>query len=220
MNETTETSARIILPQRRKLIHFGMIAGAMGAVSVVGGSSSKVLARQTRNPKADIELINGAIALEQRAVNTYQAAAQNNLLPTKAYLDVALQFASDHTHHRDLLKKAVIEVFKAKPADVSNVGTFPIPQKVLHGSEADVLRYALTLEMLASKAYFNYIREPLTTTEAVNIAANILPVENQHVAVYRTVLMVVLNERGLSGDTQLVPYPFFSQQPTPPAPVA
>lgn len=219
MNETTDTSARIISPQRRKLIHFGMIAGAMGAVSVVAGNQT-VLARQTRNPKADIELINGAIALEQRAVNTYQAVAKNNLLPTKAYLDVALQFASDHTHHRDLLKKAVIQEFKAKPADVSKVGTFPIPQKVLHGGEAEVLRYALTIEMLASKAYFNYIREQLTTKEAVNIAANIMPIENQHVAVYRTVLIVLLKDKGLPGDTQLVPYPFLSEQPTPPAPVA
>lgn len=67
------------------------------------------------------------------------AAAENKLLPTKAFLDVAVQFAGDHTNYRNQLKQIVSREFKASPASTDNLGTFPIPQKVIKGGEAEVI---------------------------------------------------------------------------------
>lgn len=212
-----EQQPTITSPQRRKFLKLGVLTGATSAFAL---AADRVTAGGRPNHRADVEVLNGAIVLEQKAVNTYMAAAENNLLPTQAFLDVAVQFAEDHTEHRDRLKEIVAETFKADPADTDNLGTFPIPRNVLRGGEANVLRYALTLEMLASKTYFDSITDKLTSKAAKNIAASILPIETQHVAVYRSVLLVILQEPALPGDDKLVPYPFFSEQPTPPVPEA
>ncbi len=212
-----EQKALIASPQRRKFLKLGVLTGATSAFAL---AADKVMAAGKPSREADVEILNGAIMLEQKAINTYVAAAENNLLPTKAFLDVAVQFAGDHTEHRDRLKDIVSGVFKVEPMSTENLGTFPIPANVLNGSEADVLRYALTLEMLASKSYFDFITKGLTSEGAKNVVASILPIENQHVAVYRSVLLVLLNEPALPGDDKLVPYPFLNQQPTPPVPEA
>ena len=168
----------------------------------------------------DIEILNGAIALEQKAVNTYMAAAENKLLPTKAFLDVAVQFAGDHANHCERLKQIVLREFRATPASTENLGTFPIPQKVLKGSEAEVFRYALTLEMIAAKAYLDFATSKLTTDAAKNVATTIMPVESMHAAVFCTVLMAVLKEKGLPMEDKIVPHSFLNEFPTPPLPTA
>lgn len=217
----TNPKSTIISPQRRQLLKLGLFTGATSALAIAAGSASKADAAQKRpNPQADVEIINGAIALEQKAVNTYMAAAENKLLPTKAFLDVAVQFAGDHTNHRDRLKQIVIKEFRSTPASTANLGTFPIPQQVLKGGEAEVLRYALSLEMIAAKAYLDFATSKLTTDAAKNVAATIMPVESMHAAVYRTVLMAILNDKGLPMETKIVPYSFLSEFPTPPLPTA
>lgn len=213
----TENS-KIISPQRRKLIQLGALTGAAGVFALATNSPSD--ARGRRNTKTDIDLFNGIAILEQKAINTYKAVAENNLLPTKEFLDVALQFAGDHAQHHAKVQSIVATVLRGTPVNTSNVGTFPIPKKVLTGGEAEVLRYALSLEVIASKAYLENIQSKLTTDEAINVAATILPIETSHAAVFRTVLLVLLKEKGLPGDDKLVPYAFLDKQPTPPLPKA
>jgi hypothetical protein len=41
-----------------------------------------------------------------------------------------------------------------------------------------------------------------------------------HAAVFRTVLMAVLKEKGLPMEDKIVPYSFLSDFPTPPVPMA
>jgi rubrerythrin len=216
-----KAKSTIISPRRRHLLKLGLFTGATGAVAIATGSITKVDAMPSRsNMQADVDIINGAIALEQKAINTYVAAAENKLLPTKAFLDVAVQFAGDHTKHREELKKIVSQEFRATPASTDNLGTFPIPQNVLKGGEAEVLRYALTLEMIAAKSYLDFATTKLTTDAAKNVAATIMPVESMHAAVFRTVLMAVLNEKGLPMEDKIVPHSFLSEFPTPPVPTA
>lgn len=210
--------SQIISPQRRKLIQLGALTGAAGVFALATGNEADARVRKTS--KTDIEIFNGIAILEQKAVNTYKAAAENNLLPTKAFLDVALQFAADHTQHRDQVKNIVAKVLRGTPVDTSKVGTFPIPRKVLTGGEVEVIRYALTLEVIASKAYLENVQSKLTTREAISVAASILPVEASHASIYRAVLLVLLKEKGLPGDDKLVPYAFLDKQPTPPLPKA
>ncbi|MEO0539250.1 MAG: ferritin-like domain-containing protein [Cyanobacteria bacterium P01_A01_bin.105] len=200
---------------RRQLVKLGLFTGATSAIAIAAPRP----AAAKHHFDNDIKIFNEAAMLEQRAINTYVAAAENGLLPTQAFLDVAVEFAGDHTEHRDRLKLIVRDVFKGEPANTEGLGTFPIPDNVLNGSEADVLRYALTLEMLAAKAYLNNIRDNLTTSAGKNVAASIMPIETQHVAVYRTVLKTLLNTDGLPGDgSKIVPFAFLSTQPTPAVP--
>lgn len=216
-----ESKATIISPQRRQLLKLGIVTSASSALAIAAGIGSKADAQNSRqNRRGDVEILNGAIGLEQKAINTYVAAAENNLLPTKAFLDVAVQFAGDHTNHRDRLKQIVSREFRATPAGTDNLGTFPIPQKVLTGGEAEVLRYALTLEMIAAKSYLDFATAKLTTDAGKDVAATIMPVESMHAAVFRTVLMAVLNEKGLPMEDKIVPYSFLSEFPTPPVPTA
>jgi rubrerythrin len=217
----TKPKSTIISPQRRQLLKLGLFTGASGALAIAAGIGSKADAQSSRqNRRGDVTILNGAIALEQKAINTYVAAAENKLLPTKAFLDVAVQFAGDHTNHRDRLKQIVSREFRATPASTENLGTFPIPQKVLKGGEAEVLRYALTLEMIAAKAYLDNVTTKLTTDAAKDVAATIMPVESMHAAVFRTVLMAVLNEKGLPMETKIVPHSFLNEFTTPPVPSA
>lgn len=213
-NEKTQ----ILSPQRRKLIQLGVLTGVTSAFTWV--TATRADARSRQNFKNDIQLFNNIAVLEQKAVNTYKAAAENKLLTTKEFLDVALQFAADHDQHRARVQDVIVKEFKGSLVDTSNVGTFPIPRKVLTGGEAEVIRYALTLEVIASKAYLENIQKKLTTREAMNVAATIMPIEASHAAVFRSVLLVLLKQKGLPGDDKLVPYPFLDRQPTPPLPQA
>jgi hypothetical protein len=52
------------------------------------------------------------------------------LLPTKAFNDVALQFASDHTAHRNKLMEAVKCPLGGTPAGIDGLGTFRFPPRL------------------------------------------------------------------------------------------
>lgn len=187
---------------------------------LIGPTMSPTLAaiaagQRKPSPTGDVAIINEAIKLEQKAINTYRAALQADLLKRDEFVEVAVQFADDHGRHRDELTRALRVNFKTTGPLIEKLGTFDIPQKVLTGKEADVIRYALTLEMIASKTYLDAVSGALATDEARGLVASILPVETEHVAVFRSVLMIVLKDKALPEDKQLVPFAFFNEQPTP-----
>jgi rubrerythrin len=200
---------------------FGTVAGAGGfalLATLMGSAANPALAAlaATPSPATDLAFITEAIKIEQKAINTYEAALKADLLKDVRLFDAAVEFANDHANHRDALSRAIRSNYRTTPPPViENLGTFPISQAVLQGKEVDVLRYALTVEMIASKTYLEAVSGKLTTEDARGLVASILAVETQHVAAYRTVLMVVLKDKGLPEDKQLVPFAFFNEQPTP-----
>ena len=82
----------------------------------------------------------------------------------------------------------------------------------------EAVRYALTLEVIASKIYYDAFKSKLKTKEARNLIMTILPVETQHVGVFRAVLKLKLKDTSLPDNPRLVPFPLLSMQPTPEAP--
>src|SRR5262249_16770807 len=149
--------------------------------------------------------------IEQLAINTYQAAMQADLIKDVKLFDAAVEFANDHANHRDALSRAMRTNFRTStPPMLEKLGTFPVPEIVLKGKDNDVVRYALMLEMIASKKYLEAVSGKLSTDEARGLVASILAVETQHVAIYRTVLLVLLKDKGLPEDKQLVPFAFFN----------
>lgn len=195
---------------------FALLASLLGPAA---NPALAVLAQGKPSAAADIAFLNEAIKIEQKAINTYKAALNNDLLKNPALVDAAISFSNDHANHRDGISRILRVNFKnnslTSPAVLENLGTFPIPDTVVKGKETDVLRYALTLEMIASKTYFDAVNGKLGTDDARGVVASVLAVETQHVAILRSVLMVVLKDKGLTEDKQLVPFPFFNDQPTP-----
>lgn len=165
---------------------------AGGAAAVAGGST-------TGGDKADAEahdakLLNQGIALEQGAINVYKAAAGLPFIASDAtILGVASLFMGQHEEHRDALIRWVGQL-GGEALDPATAPTPEIPAAILDDTLADdvrktaALEFARALEKQAADAYFGLITANLLTDFARRSAAEILPVEAQHVAVYDLVL--------------------------------
>lgn len=201
------------LIDRRKLIGIG--AGALIVVPLIGCNTPGEQATQTtqttdqptgEQPPAaagpskaeseahDAKLLNDGILLEQTAILAYQAAAGLPFIASDAaVIGVAKLFMSQHEEHRDRLASWVKQL-NGTPVDPSTAPAPNIPPAVLDAAKPEderkraVLEYARSLEMAAAEAYFSLVTQQLQTDLARRSAAEILPVEAQHVAVYDLVL--------------------------------
>lgn len=194
------------LIDRRKLIGIG--AGALVVAPLIGCSQSgeqtgtettPAEPAQTGPSKAeseahDVELLNQGILLEQTAILAYQAAAGLPFIASdEAVMGVAKLFMSQHEEHRDTLAKWVQQL-NGTPADPKTAPAPEIPAAVLDESKSEderkraVLEFARGLEKAAADAYFQLVTQQLQTELARRSAAEILPVEAQHVAIYDLVL--------------------------------
>lgn len=208
---------------KRSFIHQLTTASALGALTQLLGPTANpnlaAIAAQKPSPSGDVALLSEAIKLEQKAINTYQAALGADLIKSPGLVDVAFAFASDHQYHRESISRFLRGKLKGVPPVVNGktLGTFPIPEAVLKGKDTDVFRYALTLELIASKSYLDFVTNKLSTPEAKGLIASILAVETQHVAAIRTAFKLIIKDKDFP-DKQVVPFPFFDLQPTPAVP--
>jgi len=130
---------------------------------------------------ADIDTLNVALGLEHEAIAAYQVGAESGLLK-KDVLKVAVGFQSDHKQHRDILAKTIGQLGGMAVADVKH--KFPVEKLK---NQADVLRFALGLEMGAASAYLSTI-PGFENRDLAKAAASIMGVETQHVAILKSVL--------------------------------
>ena len=146
-------------------------------------------AERKQSERADAQLLIVAAQLEEVAIRVYTIAAGLPFIKADAaVLGTAGRFMSHHQQHRDALLKGSRAM--GLPGDASQVKLPPIPAAILDAArpEADrkraVLIFARDLELQAAKAYHEYVMRKLRTDYARRIAAEILPVEAQHVALY------------------------------------
>ncbi len=190
---------------RRGLLQWG--AGALIAVPLLGcnrdadtgesgesGAETGAAAQKAENEANDVELLNQGILLEQTAISAYQAAAGLPYIASDpAVIEVAKLFMGQHEEHRDTLAKWV-QTLGGTPADPKTAPAPEIPAIVSDESVAEdarkvaVLELARKLEKGAADAYFALVTQQLQTDFARRSAAEILPVEAQHVAIYDLVL--------------------------------
>ncbi|WP_428261362.1 ferritin-like domain-containing protein [Haliangium sp.] len=185
---------------RRSLIHLG--AGALVLTPLIGCKATAEDQEKAPDPAAkkaedeahDVVLLNDGILLEQSAINAYLAAAGLPFIAAnESVIGVAKLFLSQHEEHRDTLAKWV-ETLGGKPVDPSSAPTPDIPAAVTDDSLDEaartkaVLELARRLEKQAASAYFQLVTQQLNTDYARRVAAEILPVEAQHVAIYDLVL--------------------------------
>ena len=165
--------------RRAFLGHSGAMLSA-AAVAMLAGRES--LAKGTSAHESDARILNTALGAELEAIAAYQVGAESGLLQ-KPVLDLAVTFQDHHRQHADVLAKSVAKL-GGKPVAAKAKYAFPVDTLK---NQADVLRFAATLEKGAVSAYLGAV--PLFgDRELAKAAASILGDEAMHWAVLRNAL--------------------------------
>jgi len=156
-----------------------LLSGA--AVALLAGREA--LAQKSGGARPDdIAILNTALAAELEAVAAYQVGAESGLLE-KPVLSLASQFQGHHKEHADVLAKTI---GKLGGKAVAAKAKYQFPTDKLK-SQADVVRFAASLEKGAVSAYLGAV--PLFRQRDLSrAAASILGDEAMHLAVLRQAL--------------------------------
>src|SRR5690242_7488990 len=173
-----------IAGRRAFLSHSGLLLSG-SAIALIANTQTLGATMKKSGADAqasDVKILNAALAAEQQGVAAYQVGAESGLLQ-KPVLDLAVQFQGHHKAHADLLAKTVQ---KLGGKAVSAKKKYDFPAESLK-SQADVLRFAATLEQGAVSAYLGAV--PLFDNRDLSkAAASILGDEAMHWAVLRNAL--------------------------------
>jgi rubrerythrin len=169
------------LAARRAFLGKSGLLLSASAVALLAGR--EVLAAKSGGSGAsDVTILNTALAAELEAVAAYQVGAESGLLE-KPVLTLAGQFQGHHREHADVLSKT-IQQLGGKP--VAAKPRYDFPTSGLK-TQADVLRFAASLEKGAVSAYLGAV--PLFGNRDLSkAAASILGDEAMHWAVLRQAL--------------------------------
>lgn len=163
------------------------------AVALLAGRGVRA-AERADSAAQDTRILNTALGAELEAIAAYQLGADSGLLQ-KPVRDLALTFQGHHRAHADLLASTVTKL-GGKPVAAKDKYNFPADTLK---NQADVLRFAATLEKGAVSAYLGAV-PVFGNRDLAKAAASILGDEAMHWAVLRQVL----------GETPVVPSAFMS----------
>ena len=156
-----------------------LLSGA--AVALLAGRDA-LAAKGGASTASDVRILNTALGAELEAIAAYQVGAESGLLQ-KPVLDLAVTFQGHHKEHAELLSKTIVKL-GGKPATAR--AKYAFPTETLK-TQADVLRFAATLEKGAVSAYLGAV--PLFgNRDLAKAAASILGDEAMHWAVLRNAL--------------------------------
>lgn len=172
-------SEGLVVPAgRRALIGQSVRLLSGAAVALLAGRQALAAGSQDATAQ-DVRILNTALGAELEAVAAYQLAADSGLLQ-KPVRELALTFQGHHKEHADLLARTVA---KLGGHAVSPKEKYSFPTETLK-AQADVLRFAATLEKGAVSAYLGAV--PLFgNRDLAKAAASILGDEAMHWAVLR-----------------------------------
>ena len=148
------------------------------AVALMAGREA-LAARSGSSTEADVKILNTALAAELEAVAAYQVGADSGLLQ-KPVLDLARLFQGHHGEHAAVLSRTVTQL-GGKPVEAKAKYDFPVATLK---SQADVLRFAASLEKGAVSAYLGAV-PVFGNRDLAKAAASILGDEAMHWAVLR-----------------------------------
>ena len=154
-----------------------VLSGA--AVALVAGNDALAAKAGAKGAESDIAILNTALAAELEAVAAYQVGAESGLLQ-KPVLDLAVTFQGHHREHADVLAKTVAKL-GGKPVVARASYAFPTDKLK---SQADVLRFAASLEKGAVSAYLGAV-PVFDNRDLAKAAASILGDEAMHWAILR-----------------------------------
>ncbi len=126
-----------------------------------------------------MRILNTALGAELEAIAAYQVGAESGLLQ-KPVLDLAVTFQGTTGEHAAVLSKTITSL-GGKPAAPKAKYTFPVETLK---TQADVLRFAASLEKGAVSAYLGAV--PIFSNRDLSkAAASILGDEAMHWAILR-----------------------------------
>src|SRR4051812_8975263 len=132
--------------------------------------------------ESDVRVLNSALGAELEAIAAYQVGAESGLLQ-KPVLDLAVTFQGHHKEHADVLAKTIAKL-GGKAVSAKDKYTFPTDKLK---TQADVLRFAASLEKGAVSAYLGAV-PVFGNRDLAKAAASILGDEAMHWAVLRNAL--------------------------------
>lgn len=156
-----------------------LLSGA--AVALLAGREA-LAAKGDKSTEADARILNTALGAELEAIAAYQVGAESGLLQ-KPVLNLAVTFQGHHKEHADVLSKTIVKL-GGKPVVAKSKYTFPTETLK---TQADVLRFAATLEKGAVSAYLGAV-PVFGNRDLAKAAASILGDEAMHWAVLRNAL--------------------------------
>ena len=152
------------------------------AVAMLAGNDVLAAAKGGSAVESDIGILNTALAAELEAIAAYQVGAESGLLQ-KPVLDLAVTFQSHHRAHAGVLASTV-EQLGGKA--VAAKAKYAFPTETLK-TQADVLRFAASLEKGAVSAYLGAV-PVFDNRDLAKAAASILGDEAMHWAILRNAL--------------------------------
>jgi rubrerythrin len=156
-----------------------LLSGA--AVALLAGQDA-LAAKDGKSAADDVRILNSALGAELEAIAAYQLGAESGLLQ-KPVLDLAVTFQGHHKEHADVLSKTIAKL-GGRP--VAAKAKYIFPTDTLK-TQADVLRFAASLEKGAVSAYLGAV--PLFgNADLAKAAASILGDEAMHWAILRNAL--------------------------------
>jgi len=172
----------LVLPASRRI--FLRSTGAVlsgGAIAMLAGSPA-LAKTDAKSAESDVRILNTALGAEFEAVAAYQVGAESGLLQ-KPVLDLAVTFQGHHKEHSDILSKTIVTL-GGKPIAPKAKYTFPVETLK---TQADVLRFAASLEKGAVSAYLGAV-PVFANRDLAKAAASILGDEAMHWAILRQAL--------------------------------
>ena len=155
-----------------------LLSGA--AVALLAGQEA--LAKGGKSAASDVRILNTALGAELEAIAAYQVGAESGLLQ-KPVLDLAVTFQGHHKQHADILSTTIAKL-GGKPVSAKDKYSFPTDTLK---TQADVLRFAATLEKGAVSAYLGAV-PVFHNSDLAKAAASILGDEAMHWAILRNAL--------------------------------
>ena len=174
-------NATNVLEARRAFLGKSGLLLSGAAVALLAGRDA-LAARGSKSTEADARILNSALGAELEAIAAYQVGAESGLLQ-KPVLDLAVTVQGHHKEHAEVLSKTIAKL-GGRPVAAKAKYTFPTETLK---SQADVLRFAATLEKGAVSAYLGAV--PIFgNRDLAKAAASILGDEAMHWAVLRNAL--------------------------------
>ena len=156
-----------------------LLSGA--AVALLAGRDA-LAAKGDKSTDSDVRILNSALGAELEAIAAYQVGAETGVLQ-KPVLDLAVTFQSHHKEHAELLSKTISKL-GGKAVSAKTKYVFPVETLK---TQADVLKFAATLEKGAVSAYLGAV-PVFGNRDLAKAAASILGDEAMHWAILRQAL--------------------------------
>jgi rubrerythrin len=174
-------SATNVFEARRAFLGKSGLLLTGAAVALLAGRDA-LAAKRDKSAASDASILNSALGAELEAIAAYQVGAESGLLQ-KPVLDLAVTFQGHHKEHADVLARTIAKL-GGKPVVAKAKYVFPTDKLK---NQADVLRFAATLEKGAVSAYLGAV--PIFgNRDLAKAAASILGDEAMHWAILRNAL--------------------------------